>query len=143
MGHVNPGKEAFRAMVDSPREAGPIHMINLIRYRAAAAYPAGHPYAAEGLTGEEAYRRYGAESEAAFQRVGGRLVWSGRPDLMLTGPVEEAWDAAFIAEYPNVQAFLDMLRAPDYQAAVVNRTAAVEDSRLIRSVPKAPGQGFS
>jgi uncharacterized protein (DUF1330 family) len=143
MGSVNPSKEAFRAMVDSDRQLGPIHMINLIRYRERADYPEGHPYAALNLTGAEAYRRYGEEAAPAFEAVGGVQVWAGRPDLVLTGPTEERWDAAFIAQYPNVQAFLDMLRRPDYQQAVINRNAAVEDSRLIRSLPLAPGKGFN
>ena len=143
MGSVNPSKEAFRAMVDSDRQLGPIHMINLIRYRERADYPEDHPYAALNLSGVEAYRRYGEEAAPAFEAVGGVQVWAGRPDLLLTGPTEERWDAAFIAQYPNVQAFLDMLRRPDYQQAVINRNAAVEDSRLIRSLPLAPGKGFN
>jgi uncharacterized protein (DUF1330 family) len=143
MGAVNPSKDQFRAMVDSPRDMGPIQMINLIRYRERAVYPEGHPYAAETVSGEEAYRRYGLEAAPAFERVGGRQIWVGRPTLVLTGPADEEWHAAFIAEYPTVQAFLDMLRAQDYQAAVVNRTAAVEDSRLIRCLPASAGRGFT
>jgi uncharacterized protein (DUF1330 family) len=118
-------------------------MINLIRYRSIAAYPADHPRAGEALSGRDAYRLYGAEAAPAFEAVGGRQIWAGGPDLVLTGPADERWDAAFIAEYPNVQAFLDMLRRPDYQLAVVHRTAAVEDSRLIRSLPRTAGRGFT
>jgi uncharacterized protein (DUF1330 family) len=49
---------------------------------------------------------------------------------------------AFIAEYPNADAFLAMVTNPEYRALVAHRTAAVEDSRLIRLAPMEPGEGF-
>ena len=42
-----------------------------------------------------------------FERLGGRLVWQGRFELMLIGPAEERWDHCFIAEYPSVSAFVE------------------------------------
>lgn len=62
--------------------------------------------------------------------------------MTLTGPRSEAWDLAFIAEYPSAEAFIAMVRAPEYREHVVHRTAAVADSRLIRLSPAAPGAGF-
>ena len=50
----------------------------------------------------------------------------------MIGPRDEAWDIAFIARYPTGAAFLEMLRDPEYQQAVVHRQAAVSNSRLIR-----------
>jgi uncharacterized protein (DUF1330 family) len=141
-GYVNPGKTQFRALVDAKRDEGPIFMINLLRFRERAAYPPGHKREKENLTGREAYRLYGEESEAVFTRLGGRQVWAGDPKLVVTGPEDEHWDLAFIAEYPTVQAFLDMLADPAYREAVVNRTAAVADSRLIRCLGLAPAKGF-
>jgi uncharacterized protein (DUF1330 family) len=61
---------------------------------------------------------------------------------MLIGPESEAWDIAFIAEYPGVDAFVQMPRDPDYRKAVRHRQAAVADSRLIRMRPGVPGEGF-
>jgi hypothetical protein len=59
---------------------------------------------------------------------------------MVTGPQTEAWDLAFIVEYPGSQAFIDMVRDPHYRANVVpHRTAAVADSRLLRLSPLEPG----
>jgi len=59
---------------------------------------------------------------------------------MVTGPGSEAWDLAFIVEYPGSQAFIDMVRDPDYRANVVpHRTAAVADSRLLRLSPLEAG----
>ena len=116
---------------------GPIHMLNLVRLRARAAYPDGRE-----ATGAQAYASYGRESEPVFSRLGGSIVWRGRFELMLIGPQDERWDLCFIAEYPSVAAFVAMIRDPVYREAVKHRQAAVEDSRLIRLAPGAACVGF-
>ena len=133
--HVDPERAAFDAFKALPRDA-PIEMLNLLRFRAQAAYPAEHALAAEGLSGAEAYARYGRESAPVFARVGGRIVWSGTPELVLIGPADERWDAAFVARYPGGGAFLEMVTDPVYREAVVHRQAAVATSRLIRTAPR-------
>ncbi len=134
--HVDPTKQAFAEFRANAR-AGPIHMLNLVRLRAQACYPDGRP-----ATGAEAYAAYGRDSAPVFTRLGGRIVWRGTFEQMLIGPAEERWDHCFIAEYPSVSAFVDMLRDPLYREAVKHRQAAVEDSRLIRLAPLPPGAGF-
>ncbi|MBX3593208.1 DUF1330 domain-containing protein [Sphingomonas sp.] len=138
--HVDPTREQFDAFKALPRDR-PILMINLVRYRERAAYPDGHPYAVEDLSGADAYRRYSKESGPIFARVGGTILWSGRPEVVLTGPTHERWDAAFIARYPHAGAFLEMVTDPAYRAAVVNRQAAVLTSRLIRCAERSDGNG--
>jgi uncharacterized protein (DUF1330 family) len=135
-GHVDPTKQAFAEFRANAR-AGPIHMLNLVRLRAQACYPDGRQ-----ATGAEAYAAYGRDSAPVFARLGGRIVWRGAFEQMLIGPAEERWDHCFIAEYPSVSAFVDMLRDPLYREAVKHRQAAVEDSRLIRLAPLPPGAGF-
>ena len=141
--NVDPTREAFDASKALPRDR-PIAMLNLLRYRTRAAYPADHPAAGEGLSGAEAYRRYGRESGPVFARVGGTVAWRGTPAITLIGPADEAWDAAFVARYPTAAAFLEMVTDADYQRAVVHRQAAVADSRLVRcSVEEPDGGGFA
>lgn len=135
-GHIDPTKHAFAEFRTRDR-AGPIHMLNLVRLRGEARYPDGRR-----ATGAEAYAAYGRDSRPVFVRLGGRIVWQGRFELMLIGPSEEHWDHCFIAEYPSVSAFVEMIRDPVYREAVKHRQAAVEDSRLIRLAPLAPGKGF-
>ena len=96
----------------------------------------------KGMTGLEAYRAYGRDSAEVFKRVGGRQIWAGRPDVVLTGPTDERWDLAFIAHYPTAGAFLEMVTDPHYRVVVAHRTAGVLDSRLIRMEPLEPGEGF-
>jgi len=136
MAHIDPTKEQFAAFRDLPRE-GKIHMLNLVRLRERAEYPDGRK--ASGL---EAYRAYARESGPVFRRLGGRQFWVGKFEHMVIGPTDEKWDLVFIAEYPSAQAFIDMLRDPDYREAVKHRQAAVLDSRLIRLSPRAPGESF-
>jgi uncharacterized protein (DUF1330 family) len=136
MSHIDPTKERFAKFRENARP-GPIHMLNLVRLRERAAYPDGR-----AASGAEAYEAYGRESLPVFARLGGRIVWQGEFELMLIGPDEERWDRCFIAEYPSVAAFVEMLRDPAYREAVKHRQAAVEDSRLIRLKPRAPGRHF-
>lgn len=135
--HVDPTREAFAAFRAADRP-GPIQMLNLIRLRARAAYPDGRE-----VSGADAYAAYGRASYPVFSRLGGRIVWRGRFELTLIGPEDEAWDEVFLAEYPSVAAFVEMLRDPVYREAVVHRQAAVLDSRLIRLAPAASSTGFA
>jgi uncharacterized protein (DUF1330 family) len=135
-GYIDPTKETFAAFRVNDR-AGAIHMLNLVRLRDKAAYPDGR-----AATGAEAYAAYGRESGPVFQRLGGSIVWRGTFELMVIGPADERWDLCFIAEYPSVAAFVEMIRDPVYRDAVKHRQAAVADSRLIRLAPGAAGTGF-
>ena len=140
-GSVDPTRAQFDAFKALPRDT-PIQMLNLIRLKPLAEYPADHPDHGKAMTGLDAYRAYGRTSAAVFARVGGRQVWAGRPEAVVTGPEDERWDLAFIAEYPNAAAFLAMITDPEYRVHVKHRTAGVADSRLIRLAPVKPGSGF-
>ncbi|MDR3465652.1 MAG: DUF1330 domain-containing protein [Xanthobacteraceae bacterium] len=136
MSHIDPTKERFQLFRDLPR-SGPIHMLNLVRFRARAAYPDGRE-----ATGKEAYAAYGRDSGPVFTRLGGKIIWRGDFQFMLIGPADERWDEVFIAQYPSADAFIEMLRDPVYREAVKHRQAAVDDSRLIRLSPAPTGEHF-
>ena len=140
-GAIDPTRAQFDSFKSLPRDE-PILMLNLIRLRPLADYPESHPDHGRGRTGLEAYRAYGRETAALFARPGGRQIWAGRPQTIVTGPEGEVWDLAFIAEYPGAGAFLAMVTDPDYREHVKHRTAGVADSRLIRMAPVTPGAGF-
>jgi len=140
-GSIDPLREQFEAFKALPRNE-PIQMLNLIRLRETAAYPEGHPDHGKSLSGLDAYRAYGKTAGPIFRRLGGRQIWAGRPDAVVTGPGNEKWDLAFIAEYPSAAAFLAMVTDPEYRQHVQHRQAAVLDSRLIRMKPLSPGVNF-
>lgn len=139
--YIDPSRANFDAFKALPRDE-PIHMFNLLRYRDLADYPEGHEHHGEGWSGRRAYEEYGKTSGPIFRRVGGTIVWRGAFQTVVTGPDAMRWDDGFIAHYPNSAAFFEMLKDPDYQRAVANRTAALADSRLIRFKPGEGGDGF-
>jgi len=133
---TNPTREAFGAFAGMERD-GPVAMLNLVRLRDQAVYEDERD-----VSGKQAYAEYGRTAGKVFARVGGKQVWLGVPELMLIGPTQEKWDIAFIAQYPNGAAFVEMVKDPEYQAIVFHRTAAVLDSRLLRLKPMEPGAEF-
>ncbi|MBR9825221.1 MAG: DUF1330 domain-containing protein [Alphaproteobacteria bacterium] len=137
MSHIDPTREAFQIFKDLDRTT-PIQMLNLIKLRDQAVYPDGRE-----ATGLEAYANYGKFSGPIFQRVGGSILWRGRPECTLIGPADEAWDIAFIAAYPHAGAFMEMVTDPVYQSeAVPHRQAGVLNSRLVRHQPLEGGDVF-
>ncbi|MEW6640683.1 MAG: DUF1330 domain-containing protein [Pseudomonadota bacterium] len=135
-GHIDPTKERYQLFRELPR-TGPIHMLNLVRFRAVATYSDGRK-----ASGAEAYAAYGRDSGPVFKRLGGSIIWRGHFQFTLIGPAEERWDEVFIAQYPSAEAFIEMLRDPVYREAVKHRQASVEDSRLIRLSPAEAGAHF-
>lgn len=140
--HVDPERAAFEEFKNLPRDET-VDMLNLVRFREKAAYPTDDPRAGSAMTGADAYRLYSQHSAPIFTRVGGVILWSAMPRLVLIGPADEQWDAAFVARYPSASAFLEMITDEDYRKAVVHRQAAVQTSRLIRTSPRqGPGKAF-
>lgn len=140
-GSIDPLREQFEAFKALPRDT-PIQMLNLIRLREKAVYAEGHPDRGKDVSGLDAYRAYARMSGPIFRRVGGKQVWAGKPEVVVTGPADEKWDLAFIAEYPSAGAFLAMVTDPEYREHVKHRQAAVLDSRLMRLKPLIPGASF-
>ena len=141
IGHIDPKRPQFQLFKDLDRDQ-PIEMLNLVRLRDRAAYPEGHALANDGLSGAEAYRRYGEDTVAIVTRIGASIIWRGDMQAILTGPTSEHWDHLFIARYPTAHAFLEMVTDPAYRDAVVHRQAAVVTSRLIRCKPTPAGKAF-
>jgi uncharacterized protein (DUF1330 family) len=139
---VDPTRAAFDLFKSLPRDE-PIWMLNQVRYRPLALYPADHPDANLGRTGAEAYLEYGRTSDPIFGRLGGKVVWRGTMQAMVTGPESEVWDTIFIANYPTAGAFLAMVTDSDYREAVKHRQAAVLTSRLVRCQQQDASGGFA
>ena len=109
---------------------GPVHILNIIRLRDQADYPDGRE-----ATGIEAYAAYSEISATIFPRLSGKIAWGDGYELMMDGPESEQWEVCFVAEYPSVQNFVEMLRDPGYREAMKHRQAVVADSRSIRLQP--------
>jgi uncharacterized protein (DUF1330 family) len=99
-------------------------MVNLLRFKELADGD-------EGITGAEAYARYGAAVASHLERVGGRILFAAAAQESVIGPAESEWDLVVAVEYPSRKAFIEMTSDPDYLKAHGDREAALADSRLI------------
>ena len=128
MPSIHPQRGALQELAGLP-DTGPVVMLNMLRFREKAEYPAGSAHAP--CSGREAYLRYTKEAARHFDPLGGKLVWLGQVERVLIGPEDERWDEVFLAQYPSRRLFLQMVTNPDYLAITIHRDAALADSRLI------------
>ncbi|HEY1632882.1 MAG TPA: DUF1330 domain-containing protein [Rhizomicrobium sp.] len=128
---VVPTPQQIQAMIETGPE-GPIVMVNLLKYRARAAYEAERKEAGENLSGREAYQRYGMVALQEVAAAGGRPVWGGPQKMVFVGdPASQDWDDVVCVYYPSRQAFLEMTQRPSYLAAHYHRDAGLERTALI------------
>lgn len=143
MHFVNPTREQFKTIAALP-DGQPVCMLNFFRFRAFANYEGTTKSDVKAvLSGRSTYEQYSTEAEFAFKRAGGKQVWIGQPLAMLIGPDDERWDLVFIAQYPAIKAFVELVKSPEYQSATQHRSAALEDSRLIVCAPLQAGPSFA
>ncbi len=130
---IDPSRDQVRALRDHGSD-GPVVMLNLLKFRATAAYPAASGEAV--MTGREAYARYqhaftvtvGAVSQAEVLYEGpAQQVFIG-----MAGSPETDWDAVLIVRYPSRQHFLAMMADAAYKEALVHRYAGLERTVLIQ-----------
>ncbi len=134
---LNPDAAQLRALAEANRD-GPLQFLNLLAYHAQARYPAGHELAGAGLTGADAYNRYGMVALAHVTKRGGRLTLYNDVEQTLIGR-DAHWDQIAIMEYPNTAAFLDMIVDPDYTEGLVHRDAGLAATAVFVTRPLLPG----
>lgn len=131
---IEPTAEQIGRLTSSP-DAGPIVMVNLLRFKDAA------DGIDEGLSGAEAYARYAAAVVPFLEGVGGRLLNAVACKESVIGPEAAEWDLVALVEYPSRQTFLAMATDPEYLEIHAHRVAALSESRLILSVPAFESEG--
>jgi uncharacterized protein (DUF1330 family) len=130
-GGINPDEQQLRALLASG-EDGPLQFVNLLSYHSDARYPEGHDLAGAGLSGADAYGRYGAVALDHVVRRGGTLILYNDVLQVLIGQTGP-WDQIAIMQYPGIDAFVDMIRDPDYQAGLVHRDAGLAETAILVS----------
>ena len=131
MGTVDPTREQLTAFIGAQID-GPVHMLNLLRFRDVADYTDAPDLAPDGqISGRAAYDRYAEEVQPLLERVEAEVALLGETAPPVIGPDEETWDLALVVRYPKRDAFVRMVTSADYAALAGHRTAAVADSRLI------------
>lgn len=111
---------------------GPIHMLNLLKFKEKAEYADGRE---TPLSGAEAYAVYGAGVARLIQAMGGRFVYQAATNTMVIGDSELPWDAVAIVEYPSLEDFQKMVSSEAYQSVHVHRDAGLAHQLLINTNP--------
>lgn len=131
MGHTHADYDMIAKMAESDLDE-PVVMLNLLKYREQA--EPGH--GVDGLTGRQAYTKYGEAFAELEPRFGGSVLWMGRGKHSVIG--DEEWDVILLVSYPTRRQFIDMFNDPDYKAIAPMRAAALADSRLVESTQLLP-----
>lgn len=128
---VYPDKEQLRKMQDDG-PAGPIVMVNLLKFRDQAVYADGR---ATTLTGREAYDLYARDVGKLIIDYGGEVVFAGDTTFLALGEVSPLWDEVALALYPNRQALFNMSTSPEWIAMSVHRQAGLDGQLNIETTP--------
>jgi hypothetical protein len=131
MPHLEPTQDAGRAFWQRGL-AGPVVMLNLLRFRAVADYSADPELApATPISGAAAFDRYVAHTLPYLKESGGAVLFLGEGGRFLIGPADELWDRAMLVRQSSVHSFMAFAGHTGYRAGLGHRTAALEDSRLL------------
>ena len=134
MKSINPNPDTIGQVLAGIPQDKPVVMLNLLKFAEQADYPQDYNGENSQCSGRQAYERYMANIGPLLVAVGGELVFLGAAVGGIIIPDGEAWDKVLLVRYPSINAFLDMLKNPDYQAETVHRTAALDDSRLVAMI---------
>jgi uncharacterized protein (DUF1330 family) len=128
---IYPAPEQIQHLLTGPADR-PVVMVNLLRFKPRADAPD------EGLSGEEAYRRYADAMRTIVESRGGRFLWVGRVDSQVIGTGGEGFQMIGLVEYPSRQAFLAIATDPEVQEIGVHRAAGLESQWLIAATTEGP-----
>ncbi len=117
-----------------PGPAGPIVMVNLLKFRDRAVYEDGRSC---DLTGREAYALYGARVGPMITAYGGRVLFVGDVTWLAIGEVDRLWDEVALAQYPDRAALTAMSTSAEWRAISVHRAAGLEGQLNIETVMPA------
>src|SRR5262249_25046862 len=85
----------------------------------------------DGLSGEEAYRRYADRMRAFVESKGARFLWIGRVDSQVIGTGGEAFHMIGLVEYPSREVFVSIATDPHVAEIGVHRAAGLESQWLL------------
>ncbi len=122
MSAIRPNKEQFLELMHAPDE-GPVVMMNLLKFKP--------------REGASEYSKYGQSAVQMVEARGGKVLWMGKVDQTLIGPVDEAWDAIALVQYPSRKAFVEMTSTEEYDAAHEHRESGLERTLLLACTPRA------
>lgn len=97
-----PQPQQIQQLMEGPQDT-PVVMVNLLSFKESADGDNG------GISGQEAYMKYGASMRKFVESKGGRFIWAGRVDSMLIGESDFDFQAVALVEYPSRKAFIEIV----------------------------------
>lgn len=111
------------AELTSAGPAGPVFMVNLLKFKDRAEYEDGRKTA---LSGAEAYSLYFEGVRALLPTHDAEVVFEGDVGFLAIGQVENLWDSVVIIRYPSRGELTRMGMSSQYQEHFVHRLAGLE-----------------
>jgi uncharacterized protein (DUF1330 family) len=134
---MTPTREQIADLIQSGG-AGPIVMVNLLRFREKAQYADGRE---TNLTGLEAFMVYSGLMKPIVEGFGGRFLISTLLERLVIGSGEMGWHRLALVEYPSRTVFAQVAQAPEVREAAVHRHAGLEGQLLIASTLQTDHRG--
>ena len=128
---IMPTQAAYDAFVAHPDPQAPVVMVNWLRFRERAEYPADTVADGGAVSGRTAYYRYGKRAFVALHSLDARALFVSRYRQMLVGnggdPGVDLWHEFAMVEYPGRAGFRRMTALRRYRAALHHRAAGLAD----------------
>lgn len=115
----------MRLATREPDADGPVHMLNLMRYKAQADYGADGE---GGVSGREADDRYAPVEVLAA--IGASVCFTA--DVVTSS---EAWDRIGVVRYPTRRSFIEMQSRKDFQDKHVHKEAGMDHTIVMGTIP--------
>jgi hypothetical protein len=135
-GYGTPNWEMIQRWFALPAgEDGPFWALNLMKYRAVAAYADGNDAGVSGKEADDAYAPLGP-----LAAVGAMVAFHGDVREQRLG--DPVWDRIGIVRYPTRAAFFEMQRRDDFKDQHVHKEAGMEFTIVMSCLPAgSPGDG--
>jgi uncharacterized protein (DUF1330 family) len=125
---IHPTPEQLETLLEGPPDP-PVVMVNLLRFKPRADAPDA------GVSGVEAYERYGGAMRKLVESHGGRILWTGRVDSIVITDGDAGYHAVALVEYPSRRKFVEIAQSAEVAAIGVHRAAGLESQWLIATTP--------
>lgn len=121
---ITQGNEFFTKL----KGKGSFVMLNLIRFNDKALYTEEKEIE---KTGKEAYDLYLNKISSGLVAIGSEILFKGKPNRFLIGPIDEQWDFLVLVKHQSVACFLAFSQSKVYLENIKHQTASIKDFRLL------------
>ncbi|MHA1907164.1 MAG: hypothetical protein ACW98Y_07705 [Candidatus Thorarchaeota archaeon] len=130
---ILPTKEQMLRLMHEKKD-GPIVMVNFLSFFDKARYLSGFK-GERGVTGEQAYDKYGQHAMRAVAKLGGVLEHGGAVESLLLGDSNIEWNQFGLMRYHTLEALQGMFKLKENVRAGTHRDAGLKSTRVYAFTP--------